>query len=216
MSDTKKVKNKDKKIIAVADVDGVVAEFWFNASILMKKLFGIPKEPVRDVQAKDWGFEWIGLNKEDEELFWSVAAKTKNYWYDQQEVESGIVRKFAELNTDRSTLYWCTNKMDTIGGTAEMQTNLWMQKYGCSSPNVVVSKEKGYFCKSINANFFIDDKASNILDVLTNSPDTHCCFLCKPYQEKHLDEVATAGAMIISHPDEFLEMVKYAIKNLQD
>jgi hypothetical protein len=203
-----KVKNKEQKLTIVSDIDGVVAEFTRNATIMMKELFGRPEEPVQTVNMTSWGFESLGISSQEEDVFWQRVSDSEHYWLDQQELYPGIVKRFADLLDAQTAIYWCTNKTHTKGATAETQTFLWLQKYGFPNPCVVVSNDKGYFCKSVAADFFIDDKASNVLDVISESPDTTCFYLVHKYGEEHVDEVKGKGAIIVRDTNDFVEMIK--------
>jgi hypothetical protein len=203
-----KVKNKAEKLVIVSDIDGVVAEFTYNACLLMNQIFGKPEKPIKTDQMPTWGFGCFGLSEKDEDVFWEHVSNSDHYWLNQQEMYPGIVKGFNELQDTTTAVYWCTNKSHTRGATAEVQTYLWLQKYGFANPCVVVSNDKGNFCKSVAADMFIDDKASNVLEVLDKSPETECYFLVHPYGKQYEDELSSKGAVIITNTKEFVEAVK--------
>jgi hypothetical protein len=202
------IKNQDKKLTIVSDIDGCVAEFIYNACVALKELYGTPEVPIFTTHMPTWGFESLGVNSEQEKGFWAYVNSTEHYWLNQQEMYPGIVKEFAECVDSSTVVYWCTNKTQTNGASAETQTALWLQKYGMPLPNVVVSKEKGHFCKSVAATLFLDDKASNVLDVLEKSPETSCYYLSHKYGVEHEKEVESKGGKTIYHTREFLTEVK--------
>lgn len=198
--------NEDKKIIIVSDIDGVVCDFYYGATQLSSALYGQPTKPIKSANADLWH---ITDDPDIDKKVWEVIKFHDSFWSNLPETEPGITKKFADLVTDKSALYFCTTRPDSHDEASPNIAARWLNKHGVELPNVVVTKKKGQFCDCVNADFFIDDKWKNIKNVLTHSEKTACFFLVHPYSERYVEEAEQHKQVKIIHdPSEFIRAVK--------
>jgi hypothetical protein len=198
-------KHEHSKPIVVCDMDGVVGDFVFSLTRVLKKLVGKPDYPYSTFQAATWGVDWLGLTKADEDLFWDYVRNCDdNFWANEREIIPGIVRKFYRASREK-TWYWCTTRDDCHTGTAQKQSVSFLEKHGFNKPNVVVSDKKGDFCYAVQADFFLDDKFANCKQVREKSPTTRVFFLMLPSQQEFEVEAREMGMDVVKGAEAFIE-----------
>lgn len=203
-------KSKYSRAVVVMDVDGVVADFCFSMTQILKELFGKPEYPIGNFQAEAWGIEWLGLKKEDEDVFWAYLRNSDEpFWESEREMVPGLLKKayekFRGVDGNRDFVwYFCTTRDDCKAGSAQWQTRRFLERNGFYDSNVVVSDKKGEFCLSVNADYFIDDKFTNCEEVRTKSPNTKVYFLMLQGQSKHKGKALELGMEIVTSTQDFL------------
>jgi len=204
--------------VIVSDLDGVLSDFYLPATKLLKQFYGKPELPIRGVDAQTWGFQSLGISTEQENEFWGKISEVENFWLKEPEIIEGIVQEFWERignNNLQRTVYFCTTRGGTLGMSVEDQSAYWLAKNGwLKYPHIIVTKHKGLICKALKADYFVDDKASNVIDVMKASPETHSFFLLSLYQKDELEEVMRvhhefrARLTVITSIYDFIEAVE--------
>lgn len=202
-------KTKHSRTVVVMDVDGVIADFCFSMTKIMKELFGTPEYPIGTFQAEDWGVEWLGLKKSHEDEFWDYIRESETpFWENEREMIPGIVRKAYEVFRKHDLVwYFCTTRDDCKVSSAQEQTKNFLHFNGFYDANVIVSDKKGDFCNSVNADYFIDDKFSNCEEVREKSPNTKVVFLALASQAKYKERGHFLDMTVVTSTQQFLDIL---------
>lgn len=143
------------------DVDGVLADFATNARAIAKQLFdGKPEDHL--VQT-GWGFDSLGLNKEQESIMWNAIKGTFNFWASLKPLDN---TSLLPLLARKHDLVFVTTRIPTAGAPVCKQTEDWLHRWFLlDHPNVIITNHKGNVASSLQLKAFIDDKTSNLADI---------------------------------------------------
>jgi 5'(3')-deoxyribonucleotidase len=149
------------------DVDGVLSD----TLVAIQRKF-----PGWDT-SKGW---YGGFTKEQFDSVWEDAKNTEDFWLDIPAVKDLDYLSLYRLGSAHS-LYFITDRFDTLGGSAIKQTMRWLNyRLGLVHvAGVIIAKDKGPAAAVLQLDAFIDDKPKNCLDVLYSVPgcETYLCTL---------------------------------------
>jgi hypothetical protein len=102
---------------------------------------------------------------------WQHVQTLDNFWETLNELELGVIPRLAAIAADRRwEIIFLTKRPATVGSTAQMQTQRWLESKGFPLPSVyVVQGSRGRIAASLNLDFVIDDTPANCLDVVVDS-----------------------------------------------
>ena len=152
-----------KRLNIGVDIDGVLSNFTLAARTLCKQL--LSGKPSDDLVQTGWGFDSLGLTKEEENKMWRTIDVTPNWWLNHQPMPDTDL--LPELN-EKHRVVFITNRKDGTGWPIEDQSKHWIKRnFGIFNPTVIISDNKGPLADGLNLHYFIDDRPKNILDVIT-------------------------------------------------
>src|SRR3954470_15911987 len=102
---------------------------------------------------------------------WHHIETIENFWEGLAELEPGVIRRPAALAVERRwEIIFLTKRPETVGATAQVQTQRWLQSKGFLLPSVfVVQGSRGRIAASLGLDIVVDDRADNCLDVVVDS-----------------------------------------------
>ena len=102
---------------------------------------------------------------------WRHVQSIDGFWESLHEIEPGIVARLAALSAERRwEVIFLTKRPETVGATAQVQTQRWLQAHGFPLPSVfVVHGSRGRVAESLALDFVVDDRPENCLDVIVDS-----------------------------------------------
>ena len=102
---------------------------------------------------------------------WQHVQSIDNFWETLSELEPSAISRLAAIATDRRwEVIFLTKRPSTIGSTAQVQTQRWLEAKGFALPSVyVVQGSRGRIAASLNLDFVVDDTPENCLDVVVDS-----------------------------------------------
>lgn len=174
------------------DLDGVLADMHTALKREADLLFGLrvrPADmgvPAADASARDEGEDAGPDSGPDEELvpadqlrltsrqrrrLWQRVGRIESFWETLSEIEPGTVARLAALMVDRRwEVIFLTQRPETAGATAQIQTQRWLERHGFPLPSVyVVRGSRGRIAEALELDLVIDDRAENCLDVAVES-----------------------------------------------
>jgi hypothetical protein len=168
----------------VADMDGALqreAERLFGPGVVLRA----PAKPADDDDDKVDESVRAGkpaaadaaagaprsLSAQEVRSLWSHVRRIENFWTTLDELESGAVRRFAELSAGhRWHVVFLTRRPQTRGESTQLQSQRWLQAKGFLLPSVcVVSHSRGVLAGALTLNAVIDDRPATCLDVAADS-----------------------------------------------
>jgi uncharacterized HAD superfamily protein len=156
------------------DLDGVVANYAFTFSQLLRELYGKTLPLVNeDDFGLDWDWaKWYPLTKEQiDGAYLEEMPKVENFWMKLKLMDEADWTYFKDQvqSLKKTNVYFITSRISTEGYSVVKQSQKWLIEKGFENPNVIVHNYKGPVVKALNIKAFIDDKFGNCADVLNNN-----------------------------------------------
>jgi 5'(3')-deoxyribonucleotidase len=161
------------------DIDDVLVDFISAFREEAEKVLGRELPHV----AEDWAFSnWNITNQERNQIWDSVTATP--YWFLKCKPFPDVREGLEEL-VGKHELYFITSKPDTAGATAQQQSQILLRdELGIYCPTVIVTRRKGPIAEALGLNAFIDDRDTNLLNILEYSPMTRRFLRNMPHNSK--------------------------------
>jgi hypothetical protein len=113
----------------------------------------------------------LNLTSRQQHRLWRHVESIENFWLSLNEIEPGVIRRLASFATDRRwEIIFLTKRPQTVGVTAQLQTQRWLEAKGFSLPSVfVVQRSRGRIAEALGLDIVVDDRPENCLDVAVDS-----------------------------------------------
>ena len=113
----------------------------------------------------------LHMTSRQERRLWHHVESIENFWEGLDELEPGIIPRLDSLAIDRRwEIIFLTKRPETVGATAQMQTQRWLESKGFTRPSVyVVQGSRGRIAASLGLDIVVDDRPENCLDVVVDS-----------------------------------------------
>jgi 5'(3')-deoxyribonucleotidase len=162
------------------DIDGVLADFVGKARQELQLL--LKGKPADDLVQTEWGFDSIGITKEEEGKLWRFIDATPNWWL-------GLERRpdchYLRHLCDHARVIFITNRKDGTGLPIEDQSRKWLERhFHIPHPTVLISDNKGPLADGLKLDWLIDDRPKNVEEVAQFSPATKTFLLDATYNKK--------------------------------
>jgi hypothetical protein len=113
----------------------------------------------------------LNITPRQERKLWAHVGTIENFWLTLSELEPGVVGRLAALAAERRwELIFLTKRPDTLGATAQVQSQRWLESKGFPLPSVyVVQGSRGRIAAALALDIVVDDRPENCLDVVVDS-----------------------------------------------
>ena len=113
----------------------------------------------------------LNMTARQQRRLWRHVESIENFWEGLDEFEPGVIPRLATLAADRRwEIIFLTKRPETMGSTAQVQSQRWLQAKGFPLPSVfVVQGSRGRIAASLGLDIVIDDRPENCLDVVADS-----------------------------------------------
>lgn len=113
----------------------------------------------------------LNMTARQQRRLWHHVESIENFWEGLDELEPGVIPRLAALAADRRwEIIFLTKRPETVGSTAQVQSQRWLQAKGFPLPSVfVVQGSRGRIAASLGLDIVIDDRPENCLDVVADS-----------------------------------------------
>lgn len=175
----------------VFDVDGVLADFQAGYKELCKEL----NRPLPEDER--WDSMW-------DRVVWNRIRNSGSFWQTLPTLATPRLMGLIGSISRRTPTYFATSRP---GINVKWQTESWLSQHGLSNATVIVTDKKGEFCRAVDANFYIDDKAGNAVFTKYHVPKCYVYLLDKPYN-RFDHNVLGSGVKRISNLEAFLEDIR--------
>jgi hypothetical protein len=113
----------------------------------------------------------LHLTSRQQSRLWRHVESIDGFWESLKEIEPGVVARLAALATARRwEIIFLTKRPESVGATAQVQTQRWLESKGFTLPSVfVVQGSRGRIAAALGLDFVVDDRPENCLDVVVDS-----------------------------------------------
>jgi uncharacterized HAD superfamily protein len=187
------------------DIDGVLANFCHSYEDKYKEVTGVnrfaPWHPDVGPLTWNWPTEHYGYTKEQTDEVWRRIKADPNFWEDLPSAP-GFMQHFKNWFISHAhyhEVYFVTARPGT---RTKRQTENWFHRRLLTVPTMLISDQKGMVARALNLDYYVDDKAENIADVVKQSPHTKAYLLDKAYN-RHMNP----GGVRLANLEEFLQVL---------
>jgi hypothetical protein len=113
----------------------------------------------------------LNMTSRQQRRLWNHVESIENFWQTLQEIEPGIIARLSAIAIDRHwELIFLTKRPETVGATAQLQSQRWLESKGFSLPSVyVVQGSRGRIAAALGLDIVVDDRPENCLDIVVDS-----------------------------------------------
>jgi hypothetical protein len=113
----------------------------------------------------------IRMTSRQQRRLWRHVESIENFWESLAELEPGVIERLARITSDRRwEIIFLTKRPETVGVTAQVQTQRWLESHGFRMPSVyVVQGSRGRIAAALALDIVVDDRPENCLDVVVDS-----------------------------------------------
>jgi hypothetical protein len=113
----------------------------------------------------------LNMTSRQQRKLWQHVETIENFWETLEELEPGVIARLAALAVERRwEIIFLTKRPQTVGSTAQVQTQKWLMSKGFPLPSVfVVQGSRGLVAASLDLHIVVDDRPENCLDVVVDS-----------------------------------------------
>lgn len=160
------------------DLDGTLADMQSVLRREAEALFGpdalrgaVQEERPGDDTAEAAEAPALPLSDDQMERLWRHVKGIEDFWTTLPEVESGIVRRIAEIALERRwEVLFITTRPSTGGETTQRQSQRWLDAHGFPLPSVyVLRRSRGKLADALHLDAVVDDRVENCMDVAMDS-----------------------------------------------
>src|SRR4051794_16609469 len=166
------------------DLDGTLADMETELVQQARVLFGDVKsandptvEGEEDQAAAESSsentstLERMNLTPRQQRRLWKHIESIENFWLTLSEIEPGVIRRLGTLASERRwEIVFLTKRPQTVGATAQVQTQRWLESKGFRLPSVfVVQRSRGRIADALGLDIVVDDRPENCLDVVVDA-----------------------------------------------
>jgi hypothetical protein len=113
----------------------------------------------------------LNLTARQQKKLWRHVESIENFWQTVQEIEPRVIERIGALARDRRwEIIFLTKRPETVGSTAQVQSQRWLESRGFPLPSVyVVQGSRGRIAAALGLDIVVDDRPENCLDVVVDS-----------------------------------------------
>ena len=113
----------------------------------------------------------LNMTARQQRRLWQHVESIENFWEGLAELEPGVIQRLAGIAIDRRwEIIFLTKRPETVGATAQVQSQRWLESKGFTLPSVfVVQGSRGRIAASLGLDIVVDDRPENCLDVVVDS-----------------------------------------------
>ena len=113
----------------------------------------------------------LNMTTRQQRRLWQHVKSIDNFWEGLAELEPGVIQRLASLASDRRwEIIFLTKRPETVGATAQVQSQRWLESKGFALPSVyVVQGSRGRIAAALGLDIVVDDRPENCLDVVVDS-----------------------------------------------
>jgi hypothetical protein len=113
----------------------------------------------------------LNMTARQQRRLWHHVESIENFWEGLDELEPGVIQRLAAISAERRwEVIFLTKRPETVGATAQLQSQRWLESKGFTLPSVfVVQGSRGRIAAALGLDIVVDDRPENCLDVVVDS-----------------------------------------------
>src|SRR2546428_969126 len=113
----------------------------------------------------------LNMTTRQQRRLWKHVESIENFWLTLEELEPGVIQRLAAIAAERRWgIIFLTKRPQTVGVTAQVQSQRWLESRGFTLPSVfVVQGSRGRIAAALGIDIVVDDRPENCLDVVVDS-----------------------------------------------
>jgi hypothetical protein len=113
----------------------------------------------------------LNMTSRQQRRLWKHVESIENFWGTLKELEPGVLERLAAIVAERRwEIIFLTKRPQSVGLTAQVQSQRWLQSKGFPLPSVfVVQGSRGRIAAALGLDIVVDDRPENCLDVVVDS-----------------------------------------------
>src|SRR2546422_6587160 len=113
----------------------------------------------------------LNMTTRQQRRLWKHVESIENFWLTLEELEPGVIQRLAAIAAERRwEIIFLTKRPQTVGVTAQVQSQRWLESKGFTLPSVfVVQGSRGRIAAALGIDIVVDDRPENCLDVVVDS-----------------------------------------------
>jgi hypothetical protein len=113
----------------------------------------------------------LNMTSRQQRRLWKHVESIENFWMTLNELEPGAIPRLAAIAAERRwEIIFLTKRPQSVGATAQVQSQRWLESRGFPLPSVfVVQGSRGRIAAALGIDIVIDDRPENCLDVVVDS-----------------------------------------------
>jgi hypothetical protein len=113
----------------------------------------------------------LNMTSRQQRRLWQHVESIENFWETLADFEPGVIQRLAAIAAERRwEVIFLTKRPETVGATAQLQSQRWLQSKGFTLPSVyVVQGSRGRIAAALGLDIVVDDRPENCLDVVVDS-----------------------------------------------
>ncbi len=113
----------------------------------------------------------MNMTARQQRRLWHHVESIENFWETLVELEPGTIARLAAAASERRwEIIFLTRRPETVGATAQVQSQRWLESCGFKLPSVyVVQGSRGRIAAALGLDIVVDDRPENCVDVVVDS-----------------------------------------------
>src|SRR3989441_13134782 len=113
----------------------------------------------------------LNMTTRQQRRLWKHVESIENFWLTLEELEPGVIQRLAAVAAERRwEIIFLTKRPQTVGLTAQVQSQRWLESKSFALPSVfVVQGSRGRIAAALGIDIVVDDRPENCLDVVVDS-----------------------------------------------
>ena len=113
----------------------------------------------------------LNMTPRQQRRLWRHVESIDGFWEQLQEIERGAVQRLSATAADRRwEVIFLAQRPSTLGATAQVQTQRWLESRGFTLPSVyVVHGSRERIAAALGIDVVLDDRPDHCLDVVADS-----------------------------------------------
>jgi hypothetical protein len=149
-----------------------------------------------------------GLTWRQQRRLWRHVESIDDFWQSLEEIEPGIIAQLAAVAASRRwEVVFLTKRSDTLGATAQVQSQRWLESNGFPLPSVhIILGSRGLVAAALGLDVVIDDRPEACLDVVADSK-ARAILICRDHDETIVAASQRLGIVTAQSVRESLEIL---------
>lgn len=165
------------------DIDGVIADFTWQFTGMIKDLWPGKFEQVDGKSQRTWDF--VNETGIDDTPAWVKIKESWNWWMTIPPMITGDEVELINQLIESGDVYFITSRVRSLGLNVERQSEYWLDSIGINASHATViatqAGKKGPLLDALDIEYHLDDRPETIVDLAHPEFKVISCGMLRPY-----------------------------------